>query len=44
VGSAAREYAQKNIGMHAVFERLEGSLDRLRPASQPEPLPVATAR
>ena len=44
LGVAARDYAQRNFGTTAVFERLDVSLARARPAAQPATLPVATAR
>ena len=44
LGVAARDYAQRNFGTTAVFERLDMSLARARPASQPASLPIATAR
>jgi colanic acid biosynthesis glycosyl transferase WcaI len=44
LGVAARDYAQRNLGTHAVFERLDASLARVRPESQTGALPVATAR
>ena len=44
LGVAAREYAQRHLGTAAVFERLDASLERVRPASRPSSLPVATAR
>jgi colanic acid biosynthesis glycosyl transferase WcaI len=44
LGVAARDYAQRNLGTHAVFERLDASLARMRRESRPASLPVATAR
>ena len=44
LGLAAREHAQRNLGTNAVFERLNMSLERARPASRPAPLPVVAAR
>ena len=44
LGVAARDYAQRNFGTNAVFERLDASLERMRPATRPASLPVATLR
>jgi colanic acid biosynthesis glycosyl transferase WcaI len=44
LGLAAREYAQRHLGTVAVFERLNLSLERARPAARPLPASVSTAR
>ena len=43
LGVAAREYAQRHLGTTAVFDRLDVSLERARPATQPAARPVVPA-
>ena len=44
LGAAAREYAQRNLGTAAVFERLNASFERARPGAPAPTLPVAAIR